>query len=902
MKKKLFVFSFLLFVLIGFLPLRSNIDVLDIFKENKNLNTNDRKYSNNDDLTQEFSLMTYELTIQDNIVSFNDDICIIVEEVEARYSYSASITNSTFFVQDTITINGGSTEFKVRNNHDLGEHSFDVNVISSDNEVLYNKTIYIYSDGLNDYVSASCFEESRDLYYREVVADEEDLVLLGLNEPTENIQYTKTEYTVYEEYQNYVYNIHNNQEDDVHDIECRKESSSKISDNRIKVNGYIEWTDEKGNKHPLIYNNVYLLDNDIVLDDVLGTTKTNGNGYFEFDISSLAWIVTGANSLYVALYPSNDAVYVTNGSLKYMIISDLYENVSDDKTITYYLTINNTGIRTGSYEVSQMMIYPRLYGIAMSGYLIPVINVIYPFFGSFCAPLIENNNQVGVMGIHKNDTHNWDTGTHEYGHYLAHYFNMTWLQLGDHYFNNDQSDEYDYRWFGNKLAWSEGLATYLGVASQLYFNLSDLNIFRVGDNLYENFNYYEHQNYNSYKIGESNEGAIAYFLLDLMDDDNSQNDTVSLGHRQIWNLLTSRINKTLSDFVELLDLSTINKKNQIGLLEEYYGFSAKNLSSSSILDLTFSNNTFSWSANISGESLSKLSYYDLIFYSSDLSQSYKIENIRSEMYTLSQSDLEEIFNFNTNTIYWQVVGYNDRYGTWDQNSGIETEILTGGYISSLETINKPTYNQYISSTGTFYGSLSNGGPVWYKFKAPSSDTYTFETIGSIDTYGELFNNIVPNGFTSGRLVYNDYAGDEYNFKFSYYLTKGQIVYLRVSGYSTSESGTYYLKVSPSHTHSYTYEHYSSTHHKSKCGCGEEVYQAHAVSASGTNRYKPCIQCGYLVDTQNDIGIIGPTANIKYRTNAGSYILPNGILVLVEEDIDAYLKGTLKFSDISIELS
>ena len=136
----------------------------------------------------------------------------------------------------------------------------------------------------------------------------------------------------------------------------------------------------------------------------------------------------------------------------------------------------------------------------------------------------------------------------------------------------------------------------------------------------------------------------------------------------------------------------------------------------------------------------------------------------------------------------------------------------------------------------------------------------------------------------------------------YLLTKGQVVYLRVRGYSTSVSGTYYLKVSPSHTHSYTYEHYSSTHHKSTCNCGEVTYQAHAVSSSGTNRYKPCIQCGYLVDTQNDIGIIGPTANVKYKTNAGSYILPNGIIVLVNEDIEAYLNGTLEFNDSNMELS
>lgn len=44
------------------------------------------------------------------------------------------------------------------------------------------------------------------------------------------------------------------------------------------------------------------------------------------------------------------------------------------------------------------------------------------------------------------------------------------------------------------------------------------------------------------------------------------------------------------------------------------------------------------------------------------------------------------------------------------------------------------------------------------------------------------------------------------------------------------------------------------------------------------------------------------SNIKYITNAGSYILPNGIIVLVNEDIEAYLNGTLEFNDSSIEMS
>lgn len=92
-----------------------------------------------------------------------------------------------------------------------------------------------------------------------------------------------------------------------------------------------------------------------------------------------------------------------------------------------------------------------------------------------------------------------------------------------------------------------------------------------------------------------------------------------------------------------------------------------------------------------------------------------------------------------------------------------------------------------------------------------------------------------------------------------------------------------------------YLQYSSTKHKAYCTCGNFVLRHHAVSSSATGRYKPCVDCGYLVDTYSDIVIVGPLGtNDLLMTNNGSYILSNGIIVLVDEDIDGYLTGSLIF--------
>ena len=47
--------------------------------------------------------------------------------------------------------------------------------------------------------------------------------------------------------------------------------------------------------------------------------------------------------------------------------------------------------------------------------------------------------------------------------------------------------------------------------------------------------------------------------------------------------------------------------------------------------------------------------------------------------------------------------------------------------------------------------------------------------------------------------------------------------------------------------------------------------------------------------KDDIVQVGPMSITKVTIN-GSYILPNGIIVLVDEDIEAYENGTLIFYD------
>ena len=103
-------------------------------------------------------------------------------------------------------------------------------------------------------------------------------------------------------------------------------------------------------------------------------------------------------------------------------------------------------------------------------------------------------------------------------------------------------------------------------------------------------------------------------------------------------------------------------------------------------------------------------------------------------------------------------------------------------------------------------------------------------------------------------------------------------------------------------HIYSYTYYSDTLHRAHCSCGDLILESHAINVrdivtdvSG-KRWGTCIKCGRSISLEFGFGeALHPTdLTIVKRSVNGSEMLPNGIILLVEEDIDAYLNGTLVF--------
>lgn len=101
-------------------------------------------------------------------------------------------------------------------------------------------------------------------------------------------------------------------------------------------------------------------------------------------------------------------------------------------------------------------------------------------------------------------------------------------------------------------------------------------------------------------------------------------------------------------------------------------------------------------------------------------------------------------------------------------------------------------------------------------------------------------------------------------------------------------------IQESHQHTNSYIKVDNTNHKSYCICGHSIKEGHVVTTPNPSY---CIIC------RSSISVITPSPlNNIYKTHMsinGSYILSNGLIVLVEDDVEAYLSGILQFNKYNV---
>ena len=184
--------------------------------------------------------------------------------------------------------------------------------------------------------------------------------------------------------------------------------------------------------------------------------------------------------------------------------------------------------------------------------------------------------------------------------------------------------------------------------------------------------------------------------------------------------------------------------------------------------------------------------------------------------------------------------------------------------------------------------IKEGRDVLIEFKVNVAGNYNISISSryafNYEIYDNDFNIINSNiGKTSVSIVPN--------------LQKAGTYYIRANFYSENVEGDVSIGIEHQHTYPPRAIYFNSSLHKKTCPCGGSVeYEGHYVRRSEIvdGRYANCIGCLRRLDlTTDNAGIIMNTV-IKISDN-GSYVLSNGVVVLVDEDVEAFLNGTLEFN-------
>lgn len=293
--------------------------------------------------------------------------------------------------------------------------------------------------------------------------------------------------------------------------------------------------------------------------------------------------------------------------------------------------------------------------------------------------------------------------------------------------------------------------------------------------------------------------------------------------------------------------------------------------------------TFSWTAT-GGIDEYHNNYFKLILLDINKNIWFQSMFIQEQSYTMPEDIWNNILMLGLPEIYW--------YVEWIQTTEYFESTISNetGYVpfSTIDIIN-------VNTTEPYTYNLQSGECQWYKFVAPYTGTFNFYTTGDTDTYGGLFDSIICNHSYDNAIIHGDdcendcyyKCGQSDNFCIMVDLEKDQEVYLRINGYNWTSTGEYNLYVYSEHECSFIYTNAGFNTHYCDCECGNRIIEKHVIKI-GTRR---CLKCRAIV-TNPDLELM--INNVLYVTENGSYILSNGIIVLVEEDIENYFNGTIYF--------
>jgi len=197
-------------------------------------------------------------------------------------------------------------------------------------------------------------------------------------------------------------------------------------------------------------------------------------------------------------------------------------------------------------------------------------DIVYPGAGpSSYDPAVE------LLTVSDNDAFDWDVIHHELAHRLGGLLGMEDSPGGSHDLAENLADSLP-KSEALRLAWSEGLATFLAVSLQREARLDTLGLEFVGDTTYTDWDPVTPLNFDLEagpfgRRGAADEAAIIRALWDLYDSNDDEGDTVSLGADIFATLGTAQAIEFFAAWEELSDRPSPSERAGIGCIASVAG-------------------------------------------------------------------------------------------------------------------------------------------------------------------------------------------------------------------------------------------------------------------------------------------------------------------------------------------
>ncbi len=327
----------------------------------------------------------------------------------------------------------------------------------------------------------------------------------------------------------------------------------------VRIHGRMEYIDINGASRPIKYAKIEIRDRDLVFDDVY-ETYTNGSGNYDITIQNREIDGSGAD-LIITLFAQGSVAGNPFANHSIAVVRDPDIEViyffSTDETTPYYennqsedLNINftfNNHPENGAFSIYDSIVEGYLLVHQYFSETMPSIDVWWESSSTFYRSGGEQSGIHLVLG----DRWDRDVILHEYGHFIQHTFGF---QLGSVGSSTSHTWEADLRnWPVNRtdeeamnLAFREAWPTWFSIASQyskttdpVYHDLDDANDIPGNYNIENNLETDTSLN-SFYSPGEYFECLNGCLLWDIYDANNhslDNNDTLSLGHDEIWNVV-----------------------------------------------------------------------------------------------------------------------------------------------------------------------------------------------------------------------------------------------------------------------------------------------------------------------------------------------------------------------------